>query len=134
MILEIYKYFGFSNIKINYADRPKKRVGKDDIWDKSEEALLKAVKKAGVEYEINKGEGAFYGPKIEFVIAWVVFLNRASMCSLLNHGLSINSRISCRLWPLRLALRSLALPCHTRLGRHDRLLSQPPWHSHRSYT
>ena len=68
LILKIYKDFGFSNIKINYADRPEKRVGNDKIWDKSEQALLKAIKKAGVEYKINKGEGAFYGPKIEFVL------------------------------------------------------------------
>ena len=91
-ILEIYKYFGFSNIKINYADRPKKRVGKDDIWDKSEEALLKAVKKAGVEYEINKGEGAFYGPKIEFVLKDAI--NREWQCGTVQVDFNLPERLN----------------------------------------
>ena len=68
LILEIYKDFGFTDILINYADRPKKRVGSDKSWDKSEKALLSAIKKSKVDYTINKGEGAFYGPKIEFVL------------------------------------------------------------------
>ena len=92
LILEIYKYFGFSNIKINYADRPKKRVGKDDIWDKSEEALLKAVKKAGVEYEINKGEGAFYGPKIEFVLKDAI--NREWQCGTVQVDFNLPERLN----------------------------------------
>jgi len=68
LILEIYKDFGFTDILINYADRPKKRVGSDKSWDKSEKALLSAIKKSKIDYTINKGEGAFYGPKIEFVL------------------------------------------------------------------
>ena len=52
LILKIYKDFGFSDIKVNYADRPKKRVGNDQIWDKSEKALLNAIKKANLEYKI----------------------------------------------------------------------------------
>jgi threonyl-tRNA synthetase len=53
---------------LKYSDRPEKRVGDDSIWDKAESALLKAVKATKLEYSINKGEGAFYGPKIEFVL------------------------------------------------------------------
>ena len=53
---------------LKYSDRPEKRVGDDKIWDKSEKALLAAIKKTKLEYTINKGEGAFYGPKIEFVL------------------------------------------------------------------
>ena len=68
LILEIYKDFGFTDILINYADRPKKKIGSDKSWDKSEKALLSAIKKSKVDYTINKGEGAFYGPKIEFVL------------------------------------------------------------------
>ena len=68
LILGIYKDLGFENIILKYSDRPKVRVGEDKVWDKSEAALLKAVKASKLEYSINKGEGAFYGPKIEFVL------------------------------------------------------------------
>ena len=68
LILEIYKDLGFENVILKYSDRPDVRVGQDDVWDKAEEALLKAIKASKLEYTINKGEGAFYGPKIEFVL------------------------------------------------------------------
>ncbi len=68
LILEIYKDLGFENVILKYSDRPELRVGDDSVWDKAETALLKAVKATKLEYSINKGEGAFYGPKIEFVL------------------------------------------------------------------
>ena len=68
LILEIYKDLGFENVILKYSDRPEKRVGDDSVWDKSEAALLSAIKQSKLEYTINKGEGAFYGPKIEFVL------------------------------------------------------------------
>jgi threonyl-tRNA synthetase len=68
LILEIYKDLGFKDVILKYSDRPEKRVGDDTIWDKSEHALLTAIKKSKLKYTINKGEGAFYGPKIEFVL------------------------------------------------------------------
>ncbi len=68
LILEIYKDLGFENVILKYSDRPNLRVGDDSVWDKAETALLKAVKATKLEYSINKGEGAFYGPKIEFVL------------------------------------------------------------------
>jgi len=68
LILEIYKDLGFENVILKYSDRPELRVGDDNVWDKAEAALLKAVKATKLEYSINKGEGAFYGPKIEFVL------------------------------------------------------------------
>ena len=92
LILKIYKDFGFSNIKINYADRPEKRVGEDKIWDKSEKALLKAVKEAGVEYTINKGEGAFYGPKIEFVLKDAI--NREWQCGTVQVDFNLPERLN----------------------------------------
>ena len=92
LILEIYKYFGFSDIKINYADRPKKRVGEDKIWDKSERALLKAVKEAGVEYTISKGEGAFYGPKIDFVLKDAI--NREWQCGTVQVDFNLPERLN----------------------------------------
>ena len=92
LILSIYKDFGFSNIKINYADRPKKRVGDDKIWDKSEKALLEAEKKTGVEYEINEGEGAFYGPKIEFVLKDAI--NREWQCGTVQVDFNLPERLN----------------------------------------
>jgi len=92
LILKIYKDFGFSNIKINYADRPEKRVGEDKIWDKSEKALLKAVKESGVEYTINKGEGAFYGPKIEFVLKDAI--NREWQCGTVQVDFNLPERLN----------------------------------------
>ena len=68
LILEIYKDLGFENVILKYSDRPSVRVGDDSVWDKAEAALLSAVKATKLEYSINKGEGAFYGPKIEFVL------------------------------------------------------------------
>jgi len=68
LILEIYKDLGFTNVLLQFSDRPQKRVGDDRIWDKAESALLKAIKQSKLKYEINKGEGAFYGPKIDFVL------------------------------------------------------------------
>ena len=92
LILEIYKDFGFSNIKINYSDRPKKRVGEDKIWDKSEKALLKAVKEAGVEDTISKGEGAFYGPKIDFVLKDAI--NREWQCGTVQVDFNLPERLN----------------------------------------
>ena len=68
LILEIYKELGFTDVLLQFSDRPQKRVGEDRIWDKAEFALLKAIKQSKLKYEINKGEGAFYGPKIDFVL------------------------------------------------------------------
>ena len=68
LLREIYQDFGFKELKVKFSDRPKKRAGNDQVWDKAEKALLKAVKEAKLEYELNPGEGAFYGPKLEFVL------------------------------------------------------------------
>src|SRR5882672_1284243 len=68
LILAIYREFGFTDVEIRFSDRPPKRVGADDVWDRSEAALLEACRVAGVEVTMNPGEGAFYGPKLEFVL------------------------------------------------------------------
>jgi threonyl-tRNA synthetase len=68
LILEIYNDFGFEDVRIKFSDRPARRVGSDEVWDKAEAALAAASKAAGIEYTLNKGEGAFYGPKLEFVL------------------------------------------------------------------
>ncbi|MEP5151767.1 threonine--tRNA ligase, partial [Planktotalea sp.] len=64
----IYKDLGFENFRVKFSDRPEKRSGSDEVWDKAEDALLKATRAAGIEPELNPGEGAFYGPKLEFVL------------------------------------------------------------------
>ena len=68
LILSIYKDFGFNDVRIKFSDRPEKRVGEDAIWDKAEKALMQAMEATGLEYTLNPGEGAFYGPKLEFVL------------------------------------------------------------------
>ena len=64
----VYKDLGFETFKVKFSDRPEKRAGSDDVWDRAEEALLSATRAAGIEPELNPGEGAFYGPKLEFVL------------------------------------------------------------------
>ena len=68
LMLSIYKDFGFEKVVIKFSDRPEKRVGSDEVWDQAEEALKVAVEAAGLDYELNEGEGAFYGPKLEYVL------------------------------------------------------------------
>jgi threonyl-tRNA synthetase len=68
LILSIYRDFGFDDVRIKFSDRPPKRVGSDEIWDQAEAALRQAAAAAGIETTLNPGEGAFYGPKLEFVL------------------------------------------------------------------
>jgi threonyl-tRNA synthetase len=68
LILSIYRDFGFDDVRIKFSDRPDKRVGSDAIWDVYEAALKQAAAAAGIDTELNPGEGAFYGPKLEFVL------------------------------------------------------------------
>ncbi len=91
LILEIYKDLGFKDIILKYSDRPEQRVGEDVVWDKSEAALLTAIKKSKLEYTINKGEGAFYGPKIEFVLRDAI--GRDWQCGTLQVDLNLPGRL-----------------------------------------
>ena len=68
LILSIYRDFGFTEVRIKFSDRPPKRVGSDEVWDNAESALRQASAAAGIETTLNPGEGAFYGPKLEFVL------------------------------------------------------------------
>ena len=68
LLMSIYRDFGFDQVRVNFADRPAVRVGTDDVWDRAEGALLEAVKGTGLEVQHNPGEGAFYGPKLEFIL------------------------------------------------------------------
>ena len=68
LVLDIYKEFGFEDVRIKFSDRPEARIGDDEVWDKSEAALKHALEATGLPYTVNPGEGAFYGPKLEFVL------------------------------------------------------------------
>ena len=91
LILEIYRDFGFDQVRVKFSDRPEKRVGSDAIWDKSEAALKVAVEAAGLDYELNPGEGAFYGPKLEFVLRDAI--GRDWQCGTLQVDLNLPGRL-----------------------------------------
>jgi len=91
LILSIYKDFGFTKVIIKYSDRPEKRVGEDHVWDKAEKALKEAVEATGLAYTINPGEGAFYGPKLEFVLRDAI--GRDWQCGTLQVDLNLPSRL-----------------------------------------
>ena len=92
LILSIYKDFGFENVRINYSDRPIKRVGSDGIWDKAEKALINAMEATGLEYSLNPGDGAFYGPKLEFVLRDAI--GRDWQCGTLQVDLNLPGRLN----------------------------------------
>ncbi|HET9390969.1 MAG TPA: threonine--tRNA ligase [Steroidobacteraceae bacterium] len=91
LILDIYRDFGFEDLLIKFADRPAKRVGADEIWDRAEGALLAASRAAGIEYTLNPGEGAFYGPKLEFVLRDAI--GRDWQCGTLQVDLNMPGRL-----------------------------------------
>jgi threonyl-tRNA synthetase len=91
LILSIYQDFGFDDVRIKFADRPEVRVGDDAVWDQAEQALLKALEEGGFEYTYNPGEGAFYGPKIEFVLRDAI--GRDWQCGTLQVDLNMPGRL-----------------------------------------
>ena len=91
LLLSIYKDFGFDDVAVKFADRPPKRVGSDEIWDKSEKALKAAAAAAGIECEYNPGEGAFYGPKLEFHLRDAI--GRTWQCGTLQVDLNLPGRL-----------------------------------------
>ncbi|MBV69192.1 MAG: threonine--tRNA ligase [Pelagibacterales bacterium] len=93
LIISIYKDFGFNDIAVKYSDRPEKRVGSDEVWDKSEKALLSTIDNLGIPYTINPGEGAFYGPKLEFVLRDAI--GRDWQCGTVQIDLNLPERLSC---------------------------------------
>jgi threonyl-tRNA synthetase len=91
LILDIYRDFGFDDLRIKFADRPPKRVGDDAVWDRAEAALKAASAAAGIEYSLNSGEGAFYGPKLEFVLRDAI--GRDWQCGTLQVDLNMPGRL-----------------------------------------
>ncbi len=91
LIKEVYSDFGFENVQVKFSTRPEKRAGSDATWDKAEAALAEAVKIAGLEYEIQPGEGAFYGPKLEFTL--VDAIGRGWQCGTLQVDFILPERL-----------------------------------------
>ena len=92
LLKEVYQDFGFTNIIVKFSTRPQKRAGSDEVWDKAEKALADAVAIANIPYEINEGEGAFYGPKLEFTL--VDALKRQWQCGTLQVDFILPERLS----------------------------------------
>jgi threonyl-tRNA synthetase len=90
-LLGIYRDFGFDDVRIKFADRPEVRVGEDAVWDQAEAALLKALEASGLDYTHNPGEGAFYGPKLEFVLRDAI--GRDWQCGTLQVDLNMPGRL-----------------------------------------
>jgi len=91
LILDIYREFGFDEVLVKFSDRPEKRIGSEETWDRSEEALKKAVDASGLPYSLNPGEGAFYGPKLEFVLRDAI--GRDWQCGTLQVDLNLPNRL-----------------------------------------
>jgi threonyl-tRNA synthetase len=90
-ILSIYADFGFHDVRIKFSDRPDKRIGEDAVWDKAEAALMAALKASGRPWTLNKGEGAFYGPKLEYVLRDAI--GREWQCGTVQVDLNLPGRL-----------------------------------------
>jgi threonyl-tRNA synthetase len=91
MILSIYEDFGFPDVRIKFSDRPDQRIGDDAVWDKAESALMAALKASGRPWTLNKGEGAFYGPKLEYVLRDAI--GRDWQCGTVQVDLNLPGRL-----------------------------------------
>ena len=91
LILSIYEDFGFSDVMIKFSDRPEKRIGDDAVWDKAEAALMATLKASGRPWTLNKGEGAFYGPKLEYVLRDAI--GRDWQCGTIQVDLNMPGRL-----------------------------------------
>ena len=91
LILAIYQDFGFPDVRIKFSDRPEKRIGDDAVWDKAEHALMQALEASGRPWTLNKGEGAFYGPKLEYVLRDAI--GRDWQCGTIQVDLNLPGRL-----------------------------------------
>ncbi|SFV86239.1 Threonyl-tRNA synthetase [hydrothermal vent metagenome] len=91
LTFKVYKHFGFASVDLKLSTRPEKRVGSDEVWDKAEAALAEALDAKGIQWELQEGEGAFYGPKIEFVLKDC--LDREWQCGTLQVDFSMPERL-----------------------------------------
>ena len=91
LLRDVYRDFGFSDLKVKFSDRPDVRAGDNNVWDKAEKALIDAVDVAKLDYELNPGEGAFYGPKLEFVL--IDAIGREWQCGTLQMDFVLPKRL-----------------------------------------
>ena len=91
LTFEVYKHFGFENIDIKLSTRPEKRVGSDEVWDQAEASLAETLDAKGIKWELQEGEGAFYGPKVEFVLKDC--LEREWQCGTIQADFSMPGRL-----------------------------------------
>ena len=91
LTFDVYKHFGFDNVDIKLSTRPENRVGSDEVWDRAEAALAEALDAKGIQWDLQEGEGAFYGPKIEFVLKDC--LDREWQCGTLQVDFSMPERL-----------------------------------------
>ena len=91
VLSEVYKELGFKKFKINLSTRPDVRVGSDEVWDKAEDALRHAINKLNLEYEVSEGDGAFYGPKLDFILTDAI--DREWQCGTLQLDFNLPDRL-----------------------------------------
>ena len=120
LVFEVYKTFGFDEIIIKLSTRPEKRVGSDEIWNKSEEALSKALNNKKLEWEIQPGEGAFYGPKIEFSLKDC--LDRVWQCGTIQVDFSMPIRLDATFIDINNEKRNPVMLHRAILGSFERFI------------
>ncbi|AKS42041.1 threonine--tRNA ligase [Wenzhouxiangella marina] len=91
LVFDVYRDFGFTDVAVKLSTRPEQRVGSDEVWDKAEKALAEALESAGIEYQLQPGEGAFYGPKIEFSLTDCI--GRVWQCGTVQVDFSMPGRL-----------------------------------------
>ena len=94
VLSEVYDELGFKNFKINLSTRPDVRVGSDEIWDRAEDALQQAINKLNLKYEVSEGDGAFYGPKLDFILTDAI--DREWQCGTLQLDFNLPERLDAR--------------------------------------
>ncbi len=120
LVFEVYKTFGFDEIIIKLSTRPEKRVGSEEIWDKSEEALTKALDNKNLRWELQPGEGAFYGPKIEFSLKDC--LNRVWQCGTIQVDFSMPIRLDATFVDIENEKRNPVMLHRAILGSFERFI------------
>jgi len=120
LVFEVYRRFGFEDVLIKLADRPESRVGTDEQWDKAEASLREAINTKGLEYEFNPGEGAFYGPKIEFSLKYC--LGRVWQCGTIQVDFSMPGRLDAEYVAEDNSRRTPVMPHRAILGSLERFI------------
>lgn len=133
-VQQVYADFGFHEVLYKVATRPEKRIGSDEIWDKSEQALMESLRRIGVEYEIAEGDGAFYGPKIEYTLKDAI--GRQWQCGTIQVDFSMPARLGAEYVDANDMRRTPVMLHRAILGSFERFIAMllenhggamPPW-------